>query len=225
LIVQLPLLIGLYSVFRGPVAHLPNDSALFKELCGTPAAFMEDATPPQRFEVLEVVRPNDTDGVESVEDFEALKDSEDAADNEKYALLEGRANTITQDDLLLAREDHAGCLDKGSKFLGVLNLSEAASQSDGSAADRIPAFILVGLVAATAIVQQRQTMGRRTAQGAQQMPGQAALKFMPLFMGYIAFIMPAGVCLYFLTTNLFQIAQQAYIYKQMDAEAAGGKQD
>jgi YidC/Oxa1 family membrane protein insertase len=220
LIVQLPLLIGLYSVFRTPVAHLPNESALFEELCGTPSAFMENATSDQRFEVLEDVRPDQTDGIKSVDEFSALKDSDDAADQQKYAVLEGRANTVTIQDLEKAREDHTGCLDKGSKFLGVLNLSLSASQSEGSAGDRIPAFLLVALVTGTAFYQQRQTMGRRTAEGAQQMPGQAALKFMPLFMGYIAFIMPSGVCLYFLTTNLFQIGQQAYIYKQMDAESA-----
>jgi YidC/Oxa1 family membrane protein insertase len=49
-----------------------------------------------------------------------------------------------------------------------------------------------------------------------KMQGQMMTYFMPLFIGYISLNFPAGLVLYWIVMNIMQIAQQAYINKQMD---------
>ena len=76
----------------------------------------------------------------------------------------------------------------------------------------LPFLVLVGLVVLTSWFQQRQIAGRNpnaAANPQQQMIG----KIMPFIFVPISFGLPAGVVLYFVTSNMVRIGQQALITK------------
>jgi YidC/Oxa1 family membrane protein insertase len=86
---------------------------------------------------------------------------------------------------------------------------------------------LVALTVVTGYYQQRQ-MTARTPASAQNQQMQMMGRIFPLFFGFIALQVPAGVVLYFVVSNLWQIGQQAIIFRQQDAadakaKAGGGK--
>jgi YidC/Oxa1 family membrane protein insertase len=100
-------------------------------------------------------------------------------------------------------------------FLG-MNLSWSPSQAFAiSLAVAVPYLILMAIMVASQYVQQwHSTYGqvRPTDQkgaGAQQ----ALTKIMPLFIGFISWNFPAGLVLYWTTSNLFRLGQQALIFK------------
>jgi YidC/Oxa1 family membrane protein insertase len=85
-----------------------------------------------------------------------------------------------------------------------------------------PYYLLIAFVVATGWYQQRQTMARQTRDGGainQQM--QMMGKIFPIFFGFISLTIPAGVVIYFAASNVWQIAQQAIMFRH-PAPAAGG---
>ena len=71
---------------------------------------------------------------------------------------------------------------------------------------RLPYYVFaIGMIAST-YYQQRQM--QRLSPASQQ---QAFLKYMPLLFGFWGFIFPAGLVIYWTTTNLVQIAQQRFM--------------
>ncbi len=92
-----------------------------------------------------------------------------------------------------------------------MDLSKSAANSQGT--DRIPIYILIGLVVATSFWQSRQMTSRNpgAAQANPQM--QMMTRIFPLISGLISFSLPAGVVLYFLASNLFRIGQQTLMYR------------
>ncbi|MCZ7527830.1 MAG: YidC/Oxa1 family membrane protein insertase [Acidimicrobiia bacterium] len=106
------------------------------------------------------------------------------------------------------------CDPKGLDFLG-MDLSTAATADHGAWTSALPYFILVGLVIATAYLQQVQSM-RRQQQVNPQM--QMIARIMPVFFGFISLNLPSGVVLYFLTSNVWQMGQQSIIYRHADEE-------
>jgi YidC/Oxa1 family membrane protein insertase len=107
-----------------------------------------------------------------------------------------------------------------------LGLDLAKRPSQGQGAELIGMYLLVALTVATGYYQQRQ-MTSRTPASAQNQQMQMMGKIFPLFFGFIALQVPAGVVVYFVVSNLWQIGQQAIIFRQMDAadaakKAAGG---
>lgn len=98
------------------------------------------------------------------------------------------------------------------------SLGEVAS--DAGAAG----IALIVMVAASMFISQKQMMGRNQAQqgdmaGTQQ---KVMLYAMPLMMGFFGFQLPIGVLLYWVTTNLWTMAQQAIIMREATEEAASG---
>jgi len=86
--------------------------------------------------------------------------------------------------------------------------------------DRIPYYLLAAAMIATTFYQQRQ-MQRATPAGSQQQ--QAITRIMPLLFGIWGFLFPAGLVLYWTTTNLFQIGQQGVMLRRgMIGGAAAG---
>jgi YidC/Oxa1 family membrane protein insertase len=77
---------------------------------------------------------------------------------------------------------------------------------------RIPYYIFALAMIGTTYYQQRQ-MQKATPQASQQQ--QALTKFMPLLFGFWGFIFPAGLVIYWTTTNLVQIAQQHFMLPRM----------
>ena len=70
-----------------------------------------------------------------------------------------------------------------------------------------PLYILPILSAVTTYVQQKQTSTDMNQQTKMMM------NFMPLFIGYISITFPGGLVLYWVVSNLFQIAQQWWMYR------------
>jgi YidC/Oxa1 family membrane protein insertase len=78
-----------------------------------------------------------------------------------------------------------------------------------------PYLLLIVFVVASSYYQQRQISARRGAQPdnptPQQQTQQQLLRILPLMSGIWSFFFPAGLVLYWATSNLFRIGQQAYI--------------
>ena len=77
---------------------------------------------------------------------------------------------------------------------------------------------LIVLMAASMFFSQRQMMNRSaaTADAAQQQQQKILMYVMPVFLAFISFNFPMGVLLYWVTTNLAQIAQQAIVLYEVD---------
>lgn len=80
----------------------------------------------------------------------------------------------------------------------------------------IPYVLLILFVVATSYYQQKQVSARRKTQpGSTPSPmnnqQEMILKFLPLLSGVWSFVFPAGLVLYWATSNVFRIGQQAYI--------------
>jgi len=87
---------------------------------------------------------------------------------------------------------------------------------------RIPYYLLALLMVGTTYFQQRQ-MQKANPVGSQQQ--QALTRIMPLLFGVWGFLFPAGLVVYWTTSNLWQIGQQHFMIrakaKEEEAIAAG----
>jgi YidC/Oxa1 family membrane protein insertase len=92
----------------------------------------------------------------------------------------------------------------------------AKRPSKGKGAEAIGLYLLVALTVITGYYQQRQ-MTSRTPEAAQNPQTQMMGRIFPLFFGFISLQVPAGVVLYFVVSNLWQIGQQAIIFRGQDA--------
>lgn len=78
-----------------------------------------------------------------------------------------------------------------------------------------PYYILPVLSALSTWIMSRQTsMGSSGAAAQQQKIMQI---FMPLFIGYISLNFPSGLVIYWIVSNVFQLVQQHFIYKGLEA--------
>ena len=75
---------------------------------------------------------------------------------------------------------------------------------------------------ATTFITQRQLMARNKASGGPAMPGnqQTLLYILPLVFAVFGLKFPIGVLLYWLTTNLWSMGQQAIVIRRMDNPTA-----
>jgi len=109
-------------------------------------------------------------------------------------------------------------------FMGMHLLETPGQAFAGSGLpDAVPYIILVLIVIAAGYYQTRQTTKRAAASGQMQtQPAgmQTAMKIMPIMFGVFSWNFPAGLVLYFATSNLFRIGQQAVIFGLDDKHAA-----
>ncbi|MEN8237766.1 MAG: YidC/Oxa1 family membrane protein insertase [Actinomycetota bacterium] len=112
-------------------------------------------------------------------------------------------------------------------FLG-MNLMVRPSQGVdfGDIIGSLPYLILILIIVVAGFYQQVQTTKKRNgapdndAQKNSQMAGmQNAMKIMPVVFGFISWNFVAGLGLYFATSNLFRVGQQAFILR---SHGAGG---
>ena len=75
----------------------------------------------------------------------------------------------------------------------------------------IPYVILIAFVVATSFYQQRQVSSRRNGAIGMNPQQEMILKVLPLASGVWSFLFPAGLVLYWATSNVFRIGQQSYI--------------
>jgi YidC/Oxa1 family membrane protein insertase len=78
--------------------------------------------------------------------------------------------------------------------------------------DAIPYVFLLLLMLGTAIYQQRQ-MAKASPPSAQSGSQQAIMKYMPLLYGVWGWAFPAGLIMYWTTSNALQIGQQAFMLR------------
>ena len=101
-----------------------------------------------------------------------------------------------------------------------MNLAESAQQAIGDGlTNALPYIILVFAVTATSFIQQRQISHRGS--GISNPQQEMLMKIMPLFFAFISLTLPAGIVVYFLVSNLFRIAQQAFITRTMYRDESG----
>lgn len=99
-------------------------------------------------------------------------------------------------------------------FLGMnLGISPSEAMSIGFVT-ALPYLIMMALMVATQYVQQwHATYGQerpdQKGAGAQQ----AITRIMPLFIGFISYNFPAGLVVYWATSNLFRLGQQFVIFR------------
>jgi YidC/Oxa1 family membrane protein insertase len=77
---------------------------------------------------------------------------------------------------------------------------------------RIPYYLFVVFMFGTTYFQQRQ-MQKASPPGASSSQQQAVLRIMPLLFGVFGFFFPAGLVVYWTTSNLWQIGQQYFMLR------------
>jgi YidC/Oxa1 family membrane protein insertase len=93
-----------------------------------------------------------------------------------------------------------------------------------STSTKILSAVLIIIMGATTFITQRQLMARNKASGGPTMPGnqQTLLYVLPLVFAVFGLKFPLGVLLYWLTTNLWSMAQQHVVIGRMDRPKSGG---
>jgi YidC/Oxa1 family membrane protein insertase len=88
-----------------------------------------------------------------------------------------------------------------------------------------PGWMLILLMSGTMFWSQKQMMARNAAQMADNPMAQqqkVLLYAMPVFLAFISFQFPLGILLYWVTTNFWQVAQQAIILREVQHEVEAG---
>jgi YidC/Oxa1 family membrane protein insertase len=91
----------------------------------------------------------------------------------------------------------------------------AGPSSEGGVATAIPYFVLVALMVGTTYYQQKQMQRASAGPAAQQQ--QLMARIMPVFLGFISISISAGVLVYWVTTNAWQIGQQHLMLRRRAA--------
>jgi YidC/Oxa1 family membrane protein insertase len=104
-----------------------------------------------------------------------------------------------------------------------MDLAEKASDVQGFG-KLLPYALLIAAVVGTGLFQQRQ-MTSRLPKEAQNSQLAIMGKIFPAFLGFISFSIPAGVVVYFLVSNVWQIGQQAFLFRRKQAREAVGSGD
>ena len=111
----------------------------------------------------------------------------------------------------------SAAFDSSQKTLSLLGASGTST--------KILTAIMVVLMGASTFYTQRQLMARNKAQGgatAQMAQQQKILLYvLPLTFAIFGYRFPVGVLLYWLTTNVWSMAQQRFVIARMDTAAAG----
>ncbi|MEX1045869.1 MAG: YidC/Oxa1 family membrane protein insertase [Actinomycetota bacterium] len=101
------------------------------------------------------------------------------------------------------------------KIVGTLDCGEGVPA-------RIPFYMLMLLMVGTSYyqaLQMRKSVPQQTGQSAQQ---QKLMQYLPVIFSVIFISFPAGLVLYWTTTNAWQIGQQHFLFRAIKAEQASG---
>ncbi|MFW2340870.1 MAG: YidC/Oxa1 family membrane protein insertase [Acidimicrobiia bacterium] len=145
-----------------------------------------------------------------------------------FRVLRGAASAeeIVDSGIPAGSDLYQHLVDGGGRFLGMdLGFEPATIYSTEGLVATIPYLVLMALMVAVQFVQQWHAQprdGRPQDKQAQQM--QTITKFMPLFIGFISWNFPAGLTLYWATSNIFRLGQQAMIFR-MDGRPAPPPKD
>jgi YidC/Oxa1 family membrane protein insertase len=188
-LLQFPILISMYSVVRFPQhpVHIPLDSKLY-------AAVSQ-----------QIPQTIDGEPVTSQAQIDAALPNPGSASGTSFLgmnLLCSASNAGKSDAKLGDRAN-----------VGGENVTlEYPVDCGHTVADRIPYYIFAVLMFGTTFYQQRQ-MQKASPPGAASSQQQALLKFMPLMFGVFGIFFPAGLVVYWTTSNAWQIGQQYFMLK------------
>jgi len=108
----------------------------------------------------------------------------------------------------------------GKMISAGVDLARSASAVKGLGS-ALPYYVLIAVTVATGYYQQRQ-MTARLSKDAVNPQMQMIGKVFPVVFGFISFNLPAGVVLYFIVSNLWQIGQQAITFRKFPPPATTG---
>lgn len=115
-----------------------------------------------------------------------------------------------------------------ASFLGMdIAVTPSAVVSSGDYVAAIPYIVMLLIMMGSQYLQQWHAQPRGQGQdGAnpQQRSQQLVTRIMPLFFGFISYNFPAGLILYWTTSNLFRLGQQALIFR-IDGRPETAKKD
>ena len=127
-------------------------------------------------------------------------------------------------------------IEDGEPFVGMyLSCSATQAQSEeafrqcaprGAEKSTLTLVGYYGLIALMVLSTFYQTRQMQAVSGSQQPGAQTIGRIMPIFLGFISLSIPAGVLVYWVTTNLWQIGQQYVMIRKREAgeeEAAASK--
>lgn len=113
-----------------------------------------------------------------------------------------------------------------STFLGMMLGTSPSKAMEVGLTTAIPYLIMIAFMVATQYVQQwHSTYGQDRPDGKGAGAQQAITKIMPLFIGFISWNFPAGLVLYWSTSNLFRLGQQVLIFKIDGRPSTPGSSD
>lgn len=155
--------------------------------------------------------------------FSVLRTS--AAEDAETGALMLSTNHIPADSTLAD-----AILEGNTKFLSMdLGVSPQSVFSIEGIVAALPYIVLVLIVAGTGWYQTRQTMARRSPtqhadakQAQQQQQMQVIGKIMGPMLGVFSWFWPTGLVVYFASSNIFRVGQQALIFRLDDDGDKGG---
>ena len=187
-LLQFPILIAMYSVLRWPQhpIHVPTDSSLYAAVSQQIPETVDGQPDSPPIETQAQIDALDLPGPTSGTSFLGMN------------LLCSAVHAGNPDATLAAKsptgQDLTYPVDCGSDVV-----------------DRIPYYVFAVLMFGTTFYQQRQ-MQKASPPGASQQQ-QALLKVMPIMFGVFGVFFPAGLVLYWTTSNAWQIGQQYFMLK------------
>ena len=206
-LLQFPILIAMYSVLRFPQhpIHVPAESELYAVVTEQipPVQIDEDSTP----EGVRAQVPEEAGPVAGGISFLGMNllCSPSNAGNDNATL----GDRVTVNGETVALQYPVNC---------------------GGPLSRIPYYLFVAAMFGTTYFQQRQ-MQKASPPGAASSQQQAILRILPITFGVFGIFFPAGLVVYWTTSNLWQIGQQYYMLRtrptteSLAAAAANGKPD
>ena len=107
---------------------------------------------------------------------------------------------------------------EGSTEMNFWGMDLSSSLTDAfrdSFSAALPFLLLIVLIGVTSYVQQRQIAGRRDPDAPVNPQQQMIMKLMPWFLPIISVGFPAGLNLYFVSSNIVRVGQQAVITRRI----------
>jgi YidC/Oxa1 family membrane protein insertase len=202
-LLQFPILIAMYSVVRFPQhpIHIPEGSELYSIVVEQiPPAELLPIEPGMNAEQVQALLPTeapDPSGT-SFLGMNLLCAASNAGD----------PDATLGDRVAVPAETTTGASPPPATTVEV----QYPVDCGNSIPDRIPYYVFAVLMFATTFYQQRQ-MQKASPPGAASQQQQAILKLMPLMFGVFGIFFPAGLVVYWTTSNAWQIGQQYFMLK------------
>ena len=138
-----------------------------------------------------------------------------------YRLILGLTHKPAPKHVPASSELYTSLVHSGGKMVSWgIDLAQAAKTQHGLG-KAWPYYVLVVLTVATGFYQQRQMTARMPA-GSANAQMQMIGRVFPVMIGLISLSIPAGVVVYFIVSNIWQIGQQEVTFRTLGPPGGGG---